>query len=66
MKKFLLSLAIFVGEIPTGFITDKIGYKKSIVLAQITMLFARILLLLAFVFHSMWHFVLEAVIVVLG
>ena len=66
MLQALLSLAIFVGEIPTGFITDKIGYKKSIVLAQITMLFARILLLLAFVFHSMWLFVLEAVIEGIG
>lgn len=66
MLQALLSLAIFVGEIPTGFITDKIGYKKSIVLAQITMLFARMLLLLAFVFHSMWLFVLEAVIEGIG
>ncbi len=66
MLQALLSLAIFVGEIPTGFITDKIGYKKSIILAQITMLFARIMLLLAFVFHSMWLFVLEAVIEGIG
>ena len=61
MLQALLSLAIFVGEIPTGFITDKIGYKKSIILAQIIMLLSRIILLLAFVFHSIWLFVLEAV-----
>ena len=61
MLQALLSLAVFVGEIPTGFITDKIGYKKSIISAQITMLLSRIILLLAFVFHSIWLFVLEAV-----
>ena len=61
MLQALLSLAVFVGEIPTGFITDKIGYKKSIILAQIIMLLSRIILLLAFVFHSIWLFVLEAV-----
>ncbi len=61
MLQALLSLAVFVGEIPTGFITDKIGYKKSIISAQITMLLSRITLLLAFVFHSIWLFVLEAV-----
>ena len=61
MLQALLSLTVFVGEIPTGFITDKIGYKKSIISAQITMLLSRIILLLAFVFHSIWLFVLEAV-----
>ena len=61
MLQALLSLAVFVGEIPTGFITDKIGYKKSIISAQITMLLSRITLLLAFAFHSIWLFVLEAV-----
>ncbi len=61
MLQALLSLTVFVGEIPTGFITDKIGYKKSIILAQITMLLSRITLLLAFAFHSIWLFVLEAV-----
>ena len=61
MLQALLSLAVFVGEIPTGFITDKIGYKKSIISAQITMLLSRITLLLAFAFHSIWLFVLVAV-----
>ena len=46
MLQALLSLAVFVGEIPTGFIT---------------MLLSRITLLLAFAFHSIWLFVLEAV-----
>ncbi len=61
MLQALLSLTVFVGEIPTGFITDKIGYKKSIISAQITMLLSCITLLLAFAFHSIWLFVLEAV-----
>lgn len=61
MLQALLSLTVFVGEIPTGFITDKIGYKKSIISAQITMLLSRITLLLAFAFYSIWLFVLEAV-----
>ena len=30
MLQALLSIAIFLGEVPTGFITDKIGYRKSI------------------------------------
>ena len=66
MLQALLSLAVFVGEIPTGFITDKIGYKKSIISAQITMLLSRIVLLLAFVFHSISLFVLEAVLEGIG
>ncbi len=66
MLQALLSLAVFVGEIPTGFITDKIGYKKSIISAQITMLLSRIILLLAFVFHSISLFVLEAVLEGIG
>lgn len=66
MLQALLSLAVFVGEIPTGFITDKIGYKKSIISAQIIMLLSRITLLLAFTFHSIWLFVLEAVIEGIG
>ena len=58
----LLSIAIFLGEIPTGYITDKIGYKRSIILSQTLMLIARVLLLLAFCKSSMWLFVFEAVV----
>ena len=53
---------IFLGEIPTGFITDKIGYRKSLILAQILLLTARSLLLGAFLSHSVWLFVAEAVV----
>ena len=58
----LLSGVIFLGEIPTGFITDKIGYRKSLILAQILLLTARSLLLGAFLSHSVWLFVAEAVV----
>lgn len=58
----LLSGAIFLGEIPTGFITDKIGYRKSLILAQMLLLGARSLLLAAFVSRSLALFVVEAVV----
>lgn len=49
----LLSGVIFLGEIPTGFITDKIGYRKSLILAQVLLFGARSLLLAAFVSRSL-------------
>ena len=58
----LLSGVIFLGEIPTGFITDKIGYRKSLILAQVLLLGARRLLLAAFVSRSLVLFVVEAVV----
>ena len=58
----LLSGMIFLGEIPTGFITDKIGYRKSLILAQVLLLGARSLLLAAFVSRSLALFVVEAVV----
>ena len=58
----LLSGVIFLGEIPTGFITDKIGYRKSLILAQVLLFGARSLLLAAFVSRSLALFVAEAVV----
>ena len=58
----LLSGVIFLGEIPTGFITDKIGYRKSLILAQVLLLGARSLLLAAFVSRSLALFAVEAVV----
>ena len=58
----LLSGVIFLGEIPTGFITEKIGYRKSLILAQVLLLGARSLLLAAFVSRSLVLFVVEAVV----
>lgn len=56
----LLSGVIFLGEIPTGFITDHIGYRNSLVLSQILLLAARCLLFLAFLQHSLPVFIVEA------
>ena len=58
----LLSGVIFLGEIPTGFITDKIGYRKSLILAQVLLFGARSLLLAAFVSRSLALFVVKAVV----
>lgn len=58
----LLSGVIFLGEIPTGFITDKIGYRKSLIWAQVLLFGARSLLLAAFVSRSLVLFVVEAVV----
>lgn len=58
----LLSGVIFLGEIPTGFITDKIGYRKSLIWAQVLLFGARSLLLAAYVSQSLALFVVEAVV----
>ena len=58
----LLSAIIVVGEIPTGRLTDKIGYRAALVLSQSLLLAARILLTLAYITHALPLFVLEAVI----
>ncbi len=42
----ILSLAIFCFEIPCGFLTDKIGYKKTIVLSQFFLCAVRLIFLL--------------------
>ena len=56
----LLSGVIFLGEIPTGFVTDHIGYRNSLILSQILLLVARSLLLVAFLKHFLPFFVIEA------
>ena len=58
----LLSGVIFLGEIPPGFITDKIGYRKSLIWAQVLLFGARSLLLAAYVSQSLALFVVEAVV----
>ena len=62
LLRALLSGVIFLGEIPTGFITDKIGYRKSLIWAQVLLFGARSLLLAAFVSRSLALFVVEAVV----
>ena len=57
-----LSIKTFLFEVPTGKITDKIGYKKTLVLSQVMWLMARTLLLLAFISRSYNVFLIEVVI----
>ncbi len=56
----LLSAITFLGEIPTGFLTDRIGYKRSLVLSQSLLLLARSLLFVSFLCKSPVLFAIEA------
>lgn len=58
----ILSITIFLFEIPTGKITDIAGYKKTIILSQLMLWIARILLMVAFYEKSIVIFVAEALI----
>ncbi len=58
----ILSVTIFLGEIPTGKITDIVGYKNTIVLSQVMLLIARSMMLVAFLSKSYYVFVIEAII----
>lgn len=53
----ILSLGIFLFEVPCGWITDRIGYKKSILFSQFLMLLTRIMF---FIGGKFWLFALEA------
>ena len=55
----LLSFAIFLLEVPLGFITDKIGYKKSVLFSQILVSITRLIFLIG---GNFWVFALEAVV----
>ncbi|SEQ07309.1 MFS transporter [Butyrivibrio sp. TB] len=57
-----LSIMIFVFEIPTGKITDRVGYKKTLVLSQGMWLLAMILLMLSFFSGNFAVFMIEAVV----
>lgn len=59
LQQALLSLVISLFEVSTGVISDKIGYKKSIMLSQIMLFFAGGIFLFA---NNIWFFVAEAVI----
>ncbi len=54
----ILFSSIFLGEIPAGWVTDRIGYKKSLFLASIVLFFARVVLIFAGNFPA---FLLEAI-----
>ncbi|NLP21864.1 MAG: MFS transporter [Erysipelotrichaceae bacterium] len=55
----ILSISILFFEIPTGYITDKIGYKNSIIISQIMLFISRILLYLA---NSFYIFLFEVIV----
>ena len=55
-----LSIINFVSEIPAGKITDKIGYKKTLVLSQAMWFLARTLIMLSFFSRSFAVFMIEA------
>lgn len=59
---FLLSGIIALGELPTGHLTDRMGYRRSLILAQLLLLAARGLLLAAFLLRSLPLFVAEALV----
>jgi len=58
----LLSAITFLGEIPTGFLTDRIGYKRSLVLSQGILLLARFLLFVGLICKSPVLFSVEAIV----
>lgn len=58
----VLFLTVFLGEIPAGWSTDKIGYKISLLLAITILLAARIVLFFA---GNFFVFVVEAILVVI-
>ena len=55
-----LSIINFVSEIPTGKITDKVGYKKTLVLSQVMWFMARTFLMLSFFSRNFAVFMIEA------
>ncbi len=62
LLQVLLSAMIALGELPTGYLTDRIGYRRSLILSQLFLLMARGALLAAYLLGSLPLFTLEAVI----
>lgn len=62
LLQVLLSAVVAVGELPTGYLTDCIGYRNSLLLSQLLLLLARGLLLAAYLLRSLPLFVAEAVV----
>lgn len=58
----LLSGAIALGEIPAGCLTDRIGYRSSLILSQVLLLAARLMLTAAFMLRSVPLFAAEALV----
>lgn len=62
LLQVLLSAVIALGELPTGHLTDRIGYRSSLILSRLLLLTARGALLAAYLLRSLPLFALEAVI----
>ena len=62
MLQAFLSVTVLLGEIPTGKITDILGFKNTIVLSQILFLVARSMMLYAFLSKNFYLFAAEALI----
>ena len=62
LLQVLLSAVIALGELPAGYLTDRIGYRSSLVLSQLLLLMGRGTLLAAYLTRSLFLFVLEAVV----
>ena len=62
LLQVLLSAVVAVGELPTGYLTDRIGYRNSLLLSQLLLLLARGLLLAAYLLRSLPLFVAEAMV----
>lgn len=62
----LLSAVVLAAEVPSGWLTDRIGCQRTLMLYQLTNLGAKGLLLAAWHLHSLPLFVLEAVVEGLG
>ena len=60
LLQVLLSAVVAVGELPTGYLTDRIGYRNSLLLSQLLLLLARGLLLAAYLLRSLPLFVARA------
>jgi MFS family permease len=60
LLQVVLSVVILGFEIPTGKLTDCVGYRNTIILSQVTLSLARVLLLIAYVSGSFIFFVFEA------
>lgn len=62
LLQVLLSAVIALGELPTGHLTDRVGYRSSLILSRLLLLTARGALLAAYLLRSLPLFALEAVI----
>lgn len=56
--QIILSAVILLGEMPTGKIVDKFGYKNSLIVSQLVLFVARVLFLFA---NNLFVFVIEAI-----